>query len=117
MRTYLRCISCGMDYCLPDLEKMVFEDMRVVSEPFSDGKHVWFWSEKDNNLYLNLSCKKELDLVFLHSGQVVTSCGKIRLKDVHVKLGCPACGHEMEIDGEIPCLINTDTKIKLMQVS
>lgn len=120
MKLQLKCSNCGMTYQLPQLSAedgtAEFDAMRVVSDPFSDGKQVWFWSEKENKLYLNLSCKRELDLVFLRIGQNITSVGDVQLEDVHVKWTCENCGEEMEINESIPCLVNQDTRIWLKKM-
>ncbi len=117
----LICKHCKTAYRLPENtpegDRFHFDAMRVVSEPFTADGQVWFWSEKERKLYLNLSCKDKLDMIFLQSGQIVSAKGMIREEDVHVTWICEACGEETEVNERIPCLVNEDTKIKLMQIS
>ena len=105
---------------MPDVTELnqpeEYNVMRVASDPFSDGRQVWFWSESDNCLYLNLSCKDELDLVFLKKGQDISSKGNIQMENVHVKWICESCGNEIEIRDWVPCRINKETRIRLMKV-
>ena len=117
----LKCKHCNTIYTLPDSglsgEKVCFDVMRVVSDPFMEDEQVWFWSKKEHRLYLNLSGKSVLDMIFLKSGQNVSTKGLIQDLNVHVRWKCEACGEITEINARIPCLINEETKIKLMRVS
>lgn len=121
MRNRLICEQCHTAYFLPDKkakDKLVCLDvMRVLTDPFQADNHVWFWSGNERTLYLNLSCKDALDMVFLRPGQSISSRGVIREMNVHVEWKCAKCGHIIEVDDKIPCLISEDTKIELEQGS
>ena len=56
-------------------------------------------------------------MVFLRPGQSISSRGVIREMNVHVEWKCAKCGHIIEVDDKIPCLISEDTKIELEQGS
>ena len=117
----LICSHCHTAYSLPEIEadgrKVRFDVMHVVSDPFREGERVWFWCREGPVLYLNLSCKGPLDMVFLRAGQNISAEGTIRRIDVHVRWKCPEGGEVMEINERVPCLVNDSTRIELMRVS